>query len=302
MINLNDIPIFIEVVKTKSFSKAAISLGLTKSKVSKSISSIELELGIKLLHRTTRKISLTESGTIYFEQVIRGIGQLKNAEQAAGELQETAKGNLKILIPMSLGRLHLCSIISKFIKKYEDISIEMVLSDEKHDLLEKGFDLAIQAGEMKDSSFIGRKLCPLRSVICVSKTYLQKHPKPSNFKQLMNHNCLLYSHSTPMNEWIFTKGKAEERIIVNGTVKINNSEALKELVLQGVGVSRLPTFIAGEDLKKGKLLQLFKTYEMPSKNLYAIFPDREFLPLKVRVFLDFLVANVGGNKPYWDEF
>ena len=302
MINLNDIPIFIEVVKTKSFSKAAISLALTKSKVSKSISNIELELGIKLLHRTTRKISLTESGSIYFEQVIRGINQLENAEQAAGELQETPKGNLRILIPMSLGRLHLCSIISKFIKKYEQISIDMVLSDEKHNLLEKGFDLAIRAGEMEDSSFIGRKLCPLRSVICVSKSYLQKNPKPTNFKQLIHHNCLLYSHSAPINEWVFKKGKIVERIVVDGTVKINNSEALRELVLQGVGVSRLPTFVVGDDLKKGKLVQLFRSYEMPSKNLYVVFPDREFLPQKVRVFLDFLVENVGGNRPYWDEF
>jgi len=300
--NLNDLPIFIEVVKTKSFSKAATNLGLTKSRVSKSISNLELDLGVKLLHRTTRKISLTESGSIYFDQVARGISQLKTAEQAAGELQTTPKGNLKILIPMSLGRLHLCTIISNFIKKHKNITIDMVLSDEKHNLLESGFDLAIRGGELKDSSFIGRKLCPLRSVLCVSKSYIKKNGKPSTFKQLQSHNCLLYSHSKPMNEWVFKKGKSIEKININGNIKINNSEGLRELVLQGVGISRLPTFIVGEDLKKGKLIQLFNTYEMPSKNLYAVFPDKEFLPLKVRVFLDFLVENLGGETPHWDEF
>lgn len=302
MINLNLIPIFIEVVKNKSFSKAGLALGMTKSKVSKSITSLEYDLGVKLLHRTTRKLSLTEAGEIYFQNTIKGMHHLEAAKVSASELRKVPKGNLRILVPMSFGRLHLAPIVTSFMKKYPEITIEMEMSDEKPDLLVKGFDLALRAGNLENSSFIGRKLCPLNSVICTSKSYLKNNESPNAPRDLKKHNCLTYSLSTSSDKWTFKKGRKEETVAVQGKIKVNNSEAIRELVMRGNGIARLPTFIAGEDLKKGKLVQLLCDYEMPSVNLYALFPNKEFLPLKVRSFLDFLIEKLNGETPYWDNF
>ncbi len=300
--NLNLIPIFIEVVKNQSFSRAGIALGMTKSKVSKSVSALESELGVKLLHRTTRKLSLTEVGEDYFEQVAKTIHELEVAQNNAIELLKKPKGNLKILVPMSFGRLHLATLISKFVKKYPNITIEMELSDEKPDLLTKGFDLALRAGKLENSSMIGKKICELKSVICTSKSYLKNNSTPSSPKDLTSHNCLVFSLSSSSDKWTFSKGRKNETIYINGSIKANNSDSLRELALLGNGIVRLPTFIAGADIRKGKLIQLLDKYEMPSVDLHALFPHKDYLPLKVRTFVDFLSKEIDGDNPYWDNF
>ena len=300
--NLNTIPIFIQVVKNEGFSKAAIQLGLTKSKVSKSITQLENELGITLLHRTTRKISLTEAGERYYQQVTMGLHYIEDAEQSVMELQKTPQGRLRIAAPMSFGRLHIAPLIPQFLKRHPDITIDLVLSDANYDLIEQNLDVAIRAGNLSDSTVVARRLCPINSVVCASKKYLNQFGYPETPADLVNHNCLLYTFSKPVDEWTFKRGKKEQVVQVSGNFQVNNSEALRESLLGGVGIGRLPTFVAGSDIDKNKLIQVLSAYPMKQTALYAIFPERKYLPLKVRVFVDFVVEFLGGDEPYWDNF
>ncbi len=299
--NLNAIPIFIQVVKSHSFSKAADQLGMTKSKVSKAITQLEAELGTKLLFRTTRKINLTEAGKRYYEQAEQGLHFIENAAFSATELRHQPKGQLKISAPMSFGQLHIAPLIPGFLKRYPEVSIDLVLSDEKLDLIENGFDLAIRAGKLPDSSLVARKLSPLKSALCASPAYLKTHGHPRTPADLKRHNCLLYSYSQPVDEWGFKKGSRESVVRVSGNYRVNNSEALRESLLKGIGIGRLPTFVAGPEIKKGRLIHLLDDYQMRQISLFALFPERQFLPQKVRCFIDFMIDKLGGETPYWDE-
>lgn len=299
--NLNTIPIFLQVIRCGGFSKAAKKLGVTTSQVSKSISTLENELGIKLIHRTTRKISLTEAGERYYQQATKGIHFIEDAEHSAMELQKVATGHLRIAAPMSFGHLHISPLIPQFLKQYPEIIIDLVLDDEEYDLIEHNFDVGIRTGNLKDSSAIARKLCDLKSVLCASEEYLEKYGIPNSPNDLLKHNCLLFSHSKPINEWTLKLGTKNHVLNVSGNFRVNNSEALRESLLAGIGIGRLPTFIAGRDIESGSLVQVLSKYQMQQLPLHAIFPERNYLPLKVRVFVDFLVEYLGNNEPHWDK-
>ena len=301
--NLNAIPIFLQVIQCGGFTKAATKLGITTSQVSKNVSTLENGLGIKLLHRTTRKISLTEAGERYYQQATKGIHFIEDAERSAMELQKVPKGHLRVTAPMSFGHLHVSPLIPQFLKQYPGISIELVLDDKEHDLLEQNLDVAIRTGNLiKDSSVIARKLCDLKSALCASNKYLEEYGTPKTPNDLLEHNCLLFSLSKPKNEWAFKQGKKQHIIHVSGNFQVNNGEALRESLLAGIGIGRLPTFIAGRDIERGSLIQVLSKYQMNQIPLYVIFPERNFLPLKVRVFVDFLVKYLSNNDPHWDNF
>ncbi len=295
------IPIFVAVVEQQGFSNAAKVLGISKSAVSKRINLLEQHLGVKLLQRTTRKISLTEAGKHYFEHAQLAHKAAKDAEDAVTQLQGEPQGRLRINAPMSFGRLHLAPLIPKFLARYPKISMDLVMDDKQVDLVGGGFEVAIRAGVLPDSNLIARKLAPLNSIICASPEYVKKQSPPSTPEQLKSHNCLLYSYSNRLNSWTFTHKNKSHIIEVSGNYQVNNSEALREAVLQGMGIARLPTFVAGPDIEAGKLVQLLPEYKMPTITIYALFLERQYMPAKVRVFLDFVIEYLGGDEPYWDR-
>ncbi len=294
------IPVFVAVVESGGFSPAARLLGISKSAVSKRISLLEQNLGVKLLHRTTRKISLTEAGEHYFEHAVKAHAAAQDAEDAVAQLQGEPQGRLRINTPMSFGRLHVAPFIPEFLKRYPKISIDMVMDDKVVDLVGGGFDVAIRSGDLPDSSLIARKLGPLNSVLCASPEYIENHGMPNKLIDLKQHNCLLFSYSRDVKEWSFINKGQLQSVDVSGNYRVNNSEALHEAIIQGVGIGRLPTFVAGPDIKAGKLVKLFEEYSMPSKTFYAVFLERQYMPTKVRVFLDFTIEYFGGDEPYWD--
>lgn len=302
MKDINATAIFAAVVDAGSFSGAADKLGVTKSAVSKRITGLEERLGVKLLVRTTRKLSLTEAGQRYLVHVQTALRAIEDAEFAATELQQVPQGTLRISAPMSFGRLHVAPEIPKFLRAYPEITVQLDMSDVTHDLVSDGYDIALQAGALSETTLIVRKLAPLRSVLCASKDYVEQHGLPLSPEELIDHNCLLYSYHTSINEWVLAKDGDEVRVQVSGNYQVNNSEALLEAVTQGIGIGRLPTFVAGEAIKAGQLVPVLKGYDMPSKSLYAVFPERKYLPMKVRVFIDFIVECFGGSMPYWDRY
>jgi len=295
------IPVFVAVVEQGGFSSAAQVLGISKSAVSKRIGLLEQHLGVKLLQRTTRKISLTEAGEHYFAHAKVAHGAAKDAEDAVTQLQGEPQGRLRINAPMSFGRLHLAPLIPKFLARFPKINIDLVMDDKHVDLVGDGFDVAIRAGVLPDSSLIARKLAPLNSVICASPGYLKKQGHPSTPEQLEDHNCLLYSYANQLNSWTLMDHKESHVIEVSGNYQVNNSEALREALMQDMGVARLPTFVAAADIESGALVQVLPEYKMPHITIYALFLERQYMPAKVRVFLDFVVEYLGGDMPYWDE-
>ncbi|WP_444927681.1 LysR family transcriptional regulator [Microbulbifer sp. TRSA002] len=295
------IPIFVTVAETGGFSPAAKLLGISKSAVSKRVTQLELQLGVKLLHRTTRKLSLTEAGEHFYEHARIAYKSAKDAQDAVLQLQGEPRGRLRINAPMSFGRLHLAPLIPVFMKRYPEISIDMILDDKVVDLVGEGFDIAIRGGDLPDTSLIARKLAPLKSVLCASPSYLKEFGEPTELEQLSAHNCLIFTYSRDVKEWGFIKDNHLHTIEVKGNYQVNNSEALREALLQGVGIGRLPTFVAGPDIEAGKLIPLFEEYQMSAKSIYAVFPERQFMPAKVRAFIDFAIEYFGGDTPYWDQ-
>ncbi|MCV6612291.1 MAG: substrate binding domain-containing protein, partial [Amphritea sp.] len=192
-------------------------------------------------------------------------------------------------------------MIPGFLKRYPHISIDLVMDDKNVDLVREGFDIAIRGGELADSSLVARRLAPLKSVLCASPAYLQLHGQPERLDDLVNHNCLSFSYSSDVREWRFSKEGVSQSVMVSGNYQVNNSEALRDAVLQDLGIARLPTFVAGEDIRAGRLVRLFPDYEMPVSAINAVLIERQFMPAKVRVFLDFAIQYFGSDHPYWDR-
>lgn len=300
MNGFNAIPVFVTVVESGSFSRAANTLGISKSAVSKRITQLETQLGLKLIQRSTRKLSLTEAGEHYFEHAAKAYRAGRDAEDAVTQLQGDPQGRLRISTPMSFGRLHMAPLVPEFLKRYPKVSIDLVMDDKVADLVGGGFDVAIRAGELPDSTLIARRLAPLHSVLCASPAYIEKQGRPRTPAELEHHNCLLFSYSAVINEWTFRNHQGSDTVEISGNYQANNSEALLEAMLRGTGVGRLPTFVAGPHIKAGHLINLLESYRMPSQTIHAVFPQRQYMPAKVRVFLDFSVEFFGGETPYWD--
>jgi len=302
MTQISAIPVFTAVIEYGSFSKAADKLGISKSAVSKRISALEAQLGVKLLHRSTRKLSLTEAGSSYYQHASQALRFAQEAEYAATKLQQVPKGTLRVSCPVSFGHLHLAPLIPRFLQQYPQIELHLNMSDVRTDIISEGLDIALLAGSLPDSSLVAKQITSLNSVLCASSEYLTRHGVPKTPSDLLNHNCILYSNHTVINEWGFFKESEQEVVRVSGNYQVNNSEALRKSLLQGLGIGRLPTFIAGADIQKGDLLPVLDNYKMPHKLLYAVFPERLYMPEKVRVFIDYLVESFDRDNPSWDQW
>lgn len=293
------IPVFVAVVETGGFSPAARRLRISKSAVSKRITQLEEKLGVRLLYRTTRRLSLTEAGEQYFAHAVRALSYATEAEEAVTQLQIKPQGRLRINTPMSFGRLHIVPLIPGFLARYPGVEVEMVMEDRVVDMVDEGFDVAIRGGDLPDSSLIARKLATMRYAVCATQQYIKQHGAPQTPEELIDHNCLVFSYG--VSEWNFICDGEERRYAVSGNYRVNNGEAVREAVLQGVGIARSPTFIIGPDIAQGRLVKLLTDYPMPEKSLYALFPKREYLPAKVRVFIDYVIECFGEELPYWDK-
>ncbi len=298
---MGDIPVVVAVAEAQGFAAAARRLGVSKSAVSKRITAIEQKLGAQLFHRSTRNVSLTEAGEHFYAHALRAVDAAQEAEDSVLALQEAPKGRLKVNVPMSFGRLHVAPLMSEFLGAFPGIEVDMVMDDRFVDLVAEGFDLALRGGTLADSSLVARKIAPLHNVLVAAPTYVERHGEPLDVDDLTNHNCLQYSYSRDFQEWMFLSQGGTVKSRPNGNYRVNNSEALREAILGGTGIGRLPTFAAGPDLASGRLVRILSGYRLPSQALYAIYPERRHLPTKVRAFVDFIVDRIGGDLPPWDR-
>lgn len=300
MRNIEDMLLFAHVVKARSFSGAAVRLGISKSRVSKSVARLEEALGVRLLQRSTRRLSLTEAGAAYFEHCDRILDELAQAENTVGSLHSEPRGRLKFSAPVAFSTLHVAPALADFMAQYPDLSVDMTLSDRLVDLVEEGYDLALRMVPEADDSLVARRLAPIRRRICGSPAYLARCGVPRLPADLAGHNCLDYTHMNAGGHWHLRGPDGEADVAVAGKLRINDDEALSQAVLGGLGLALLPTFIAGGELQAGRLVEVLPGYVPVERHIYAVYLPNRHLPLKVRVFIDFLLQRFG-DDPYWDR-
>lgn len=299
MHDINDMLIFAQVVKEKSFTAAATRLNVSKSRISKSVSRLEGMLGVRLLQRSTRRLSLTEVGEAYFEHCDRILEELSMAEDTINRLHLEPRGTLKISSSVAFGTLHVAPALPGFMALYPDLSVDLTISDRFVDLVEEGYDLALRITAEPGLNLVARKLAPIRRKICASPSYLASRGTPIKPGELKHHNCLDYSYMSTGGYWRLCGPDGDITVPVSGTLRMNDDEALSQAVLGGVGLALLPTFIVGKELQAGKLVEVLPGYVPIERFLYAVHLPNRHLPLKTRMFLDYLLARFGPD-PYWD--
>ena len=301
MASLTDIAVFVQVVASGSFTAAAERLDLSKSVVSKYVTRLEGHLGARLLNRTTRRLSLTEVGRVFYERSRRGLEDIEDATQAVSLLQGGPRGTLRVNVPMSFGILHVAPAVPEFQRMYPDLIVDMNLDDRKVDVIEEGFDVSVRISDLPDSSLVAKKIAPCKHAIVATPAYLAKHGTPRLPDDLRDHKIISYRHQESALEWHFkTPDQKPLSVTVSGSVTMNNSLAIREAVLENVGITRTPTFVVGKDIQEGRLVPLLTKYECLQVQIYVVYPHRKYLSPKVRAFIDFLADRIT-ESPYWDQ-
>jgi DNA-binding transcriptional LysR family regulator len=301
MDQLAAIEAFVRVAESGSFSKAAERLKSSKSAVSRQVSALEAELGARLLHRTTRALTLTEAGRSYFDQASRILAELAEANASVGELQAAPRGRLRVSAPMSFGILHLAPAIPEFLERYPDVELDLIMNDRFVELVDEGFDMAIRIGKLGDSSLVARKLAPDRRTVCAAPAYLEKRGIPASPDDLKAHECLCYSNVGMAQEWRFVRPDGRPwPVEVRGRLHANNGDALRAAALRGFGLAVLPRFLVGRDFHSGALVSLLDEFLPRDAAVHAVYPHARHLSPKVRAFVDFLAERFG-PVPDWDR-
>jgi DNA-binding transcriptional LysR family regulator len=296
---VQDLAVFAAVAETQGFSAAARRLGVSKAMVSVAVARLEARLGVRLLQRTTRRLSLTEAGAATLPHAQRSLLAAQDAEEAARQSSVSPRGVLKINAPMSFGLLHVVPALGAFALEYPEVRVDLVLDDRVLDLVDGGFDLAIRIGDLPDSTLIAQRVGRSRSVIVAHPDYLARARAPATPADLGEHAALIYSLSPTGSRWTLTRAERRETIVVSGPLSANSSLALRQALLQGLGLARIPSFVVGEDLAEGRLVRVLPEWELPDLGIFAVTTARDYLPRKTRAFIDFFRARIG-EPPYWE--
>jgi DNA-binding transcriptional LysR family regulator len=281
---------FVKVVELGSFSEAGRQLRQSRSAISKYVGDLEHSLGVQLLNRTTRHASPNDNGQVYFERVLSILSDIDAADQAVAHLQSTPQGLLRVNAPMSFGTLQLGPAIADFMARYPALRIQLVLSDDQVDPVQGGFDVTLRIADLDDSSLIARKIAPIARVICASPDYLASHGTPAHPNDLRHHASLTYGFLLTGNQWKLTGADGDHWIQPSWALCVNNAEVLRDAAIKGRGIALLPDFIAGDALRDGRLVPILDAYKAPPLTLSALYPPTRHLSVKVRLFIDFLVA------------
>lgn len=290
MDRLAAIQVFAQVVAAGSFAKAAERLGLSTSAASRQVAELEAHLQTRLLNRTTRRVSLTESGRQFFERAVQLMADLAEAEQEASSAAVVPRGTIRLTTSVNFGVRHVGPAIAEFLQRHPEVRFDVSLSDRVVDLVEEGFDLAIRIGPPGADNLVARKLGETRLVPCASPQYLAKHGAPKAPEDLAQHNCFTYEYVSPRHVWRFRdRSGAERSVRVAGGLHSNNGDLLAEVAAQGMGIVFEPAFIVGPEVRAGRLVPLLQDFVPPPVPIYALYPSRKHLSAKVRRFVEFLV-------------
>ena len=298
MTAISDLDIFARVARTGNMSAAGREMGLSPAVVSKRVSLLEERLGARLFQRTTRHLTLTETGEGYFKRVVDILSLVEEAEDFVSRRNTTPRGHLKITAPTTFSRLHIAPYLADFISKYPEIDLDFQITDNMFDIVRDGFDLAIRIGELEDSSLVARKLAPDVRVICAAPKYLEEAGTPESLADLQGHNCL---SAGAQDIWRLEGPDGQEQVRLSGNIRSNSAEFTRQAILAGLGLGLRSTWDIGPELESGDLQIVLPQYRGSSNvAIYAVYPSREFMPSKVNVFIEFLSA-LYGSEPYWNK-
>ena len=300
MDRLRALEMFVKVVETGSFTRAADALATSPAGVTRHIADLEARLGTRLLQRSSRRLALTESGAEYFERAKQVLEDLAEADALASAETRRPAGLLRINVPVVFGTRVLAPLWPRFRALHPEIRLDITLSDRFVDLVEEGVDAAVRVARLPSSNLIARRLATVRPLVCASPAYLARHGTPAVPADLAHHQCLGYRYASTKDEWEFTTADgATQRIGVRCDFHSNNGEVLCEAALAGAGIAVLPSFIAAQPILRGELVLLLPDTPMPELAAHVVYPSRRHLSAKVRALVEFLAAAIG-DPPPWD--
>lgn len=291
---------FTRVVASGSFAEAGRQLGLTRSAVSKGVMELEQILGARLLDRTTRRVSATEAGLAYYERCLDILARIEETEMQVSRLHDEPRGVLKVNAPMSFGSLYLGQAVADFMAVYPDLRVELTLTDRFIDPAEEGVDITIRIAILRDSSLIARRLAPARRVLAASPDYIANHGAPTSPEDLKGHRCLNFGHTTVLQRWQLSRNGETLSVPIHSVLCSNNGDVLRTAAIAGQGITKLPTFLIGPDIKAGRLMVVLPDYPPTELGIFALYVPNRYLAAKVRLLIDFL-ANRFGETPPWDD-
>lgn len=290
---------FNAVVDAGSFVKAADALDLSKAAVSRYVVDMETRLGVRLLHRTTRKLSLTEEGQVFYARSKELLAELQEAEDEVTARSDAASGLLRINAPFAFGILHLAPLWGEFKALHPKVSLDVTLADRLVDLVEEGYDVAIRIAKLENSTLVSKRLATTRIVLCASPQYLAQHGTPQHPSELINHAIISYSYRSAKDEWTFTGPQGTVSVKTKPCIHTNNGDTCRAAALSHQGVILQPTFLVGKDLADGSLVELMPSYRSEELGIYAVYPTRKHVSAKVRALIEFLATHFAGRSPSW---
>jgi DNA-binding transcriptional LysR family regulator len=288
MVKWEGISEFVHVAETESFTQASKKMFISTAQVSRQISALEKRLNIKLFYRTTRKVSLTEEGRVFYQHCRGVLDGLDEAERAITNLQIKPQGKIKLTAPVTFGEQKILPLVNNFMKKYQDVEVSAYLSNQQFDLVEEGYDLAIRLGKLSDSTMMAKKLGKRTNYLCASPEYIDKYGIPLSLSELNKHSCLLGT----LDYWHFTDSARERNLRVSGRLRYNSGVSLADAALKGLGIVQLPDYYVQEYLKSGELVSVLDNFREPDGGIWAIYPQNRHLSPKIRLLVDYLAEHI----------
>ncbi|MBD1555912.1 LysR family transcriptional regulator [Vibrio sp. S9_S30] len=275
---------FVAVAEQESFTLSAQKLSTSVAQVSRKIARLEKRLAIKLLLRTTRRVTLTDAGKVYYQHCRHLVDGLEFAEEAVTELQTTLKGKIKLTAPVTYGEQMLAPLLNEFLVEYPEVELDFHLSNQKLDMLEHGFDLAIRLGHLGDSTYIAKRLGVRQMHVCASPAYLEQFGEPRSLIELSQHQCLIGNHPY----WRFIENGHKRQLSVEGRMKCDSGRVLIDSALKGIGIVQLPDYYVHPYMATGELVELLTDFRDTKEGIWALYPNNRYLSSKVRLLIDFL--------------
>jgi DNA-binding transcriptional LysR family regulator len=284
--------IFVRIVETGSFSAVAREMAMSQPTVSKQIGALERSLKTRLLHRTTRSLSLTEAGAAYYERCRKIIDQVQAAETSLGAFQGSLLGSLSINSSVAFGQMFLTRLVLDFQSLHPELSVILTLNDRYIDLVEEGIDVAIRFGRLMDSGLVARRVASSPVALVAAPEYVAAHGRPAHPSELTRHSCLHYTYLSTGNEWVFPSARCEVRVRISGTFRPNNGYALRDAMLAGHGIAIMPLVFIQRELEEGRAIALLSEYMSNALPVNAVYPAGRYVPDKLRAFVDFVQSRL----------
>lgn len=285
--NIDHLKLFVRIASLNNISQAGKEFSLSPAVASSHVNKLEESLGVRLIHRTTRKVSLTQEGEAFLPHALDILETIESAQAAIGTGNIRPKGKLRVTAPASFGRMHIIPFLKQFMARYPDLTIDLHLSDTISDLVEGGFDVAIRDAVLNDSTLIARKLAPVRRIVCASPEYIKKNGRPKCPHDLLNHDSVNF---VGLDTWSFGKGKEEVSVKPKEVLRLDNGEAARDAAISGIGITLSSLWCCYEQIQKGELVEVLPDYPLNSTtSIWAIYPSSRLLAPKVRIFIDYFL-------------